>query len=33
MTLPDETTIYPGHGPPSTIGHERKTNPFVVHGF
>ena len=33
MALPDETIIYPGHGPSSTIGHERKTNPFVVQGF
>jgi len=24
MTLPDETIIYPGHGPSSTIGEERK---------
>jgi glyoxylase-like metal-dependent hydrolase (beta-lactamase superfamily II) len=28
FTLPDETTIYPGHGPSSTIGEERKYNPF-----
>jgi len=28
-TLPDETRIYPGHGPASTIGRERRTNPFV----
>ncbi len=33
MKLPDEMTIYPGHGPSSTIGHERVTNPFVVNGF
>ena len=33
MNLPDEMTFYPGHGPTSTIGHERKTNPFVVQGF
>jgi glyoxylase-like metal-dependent hydrolase (beta-lactamase superfamily II) len=33
MGLPDETMIYPGHGPSSTIGEERATNPFVVHGF
>ena len=33
MGLPDEMTFYPGHGPSSTIGHERHTNPFVVNGF
>jgi glyoxylase-like metal-dependent hydrolase (beta-lactamase superfamily II) len=33
MNLPDEMNIYPGHGPASTIGHERVTNPFVVQGF
>jgi len=26
--LPDETRIYPGHGPESTIGRERRVNPF-----
>lgn len=29
MALPDETAVYPGHGPPSTIGAERKGNPFL----
>jgi hydroxyacylglutathione hydrolase len=33
MALPDEMQIYPGHGPSSTIGHERATNPFVLQGF
>jgi glyoxylase-like metal-dependent hydrolase (beta-lactamase superfamily II) len=29
MVLPDNTIVYPGHGPPSTIGAERKGNPFI----
>jgi glyoxylase-like metal-dependent hydrolase (beta-lactamase superfamily II) len=28
-TLPDETVVYPGHGPVTTVGHEKRTNPFV----
>ena len=28
-SLPDEVKFIPGHGPMSTIGHERATNPFV----
>jgi len=27
MTLPDETIVFPGHGPHTTIGHERENNP------
>lgn len=27
--LPDDTVVYPGHGPDTTIGHEKKTNPFI----
>ncbi len=27
--LGDDVTVLPGHGPPTTIGEERKTNPFV----
>jgi hydroxyacylglutathione hydrolase len=28
-TLPDETVVYTGHGPTTTIGEERRENPFV----
>lgn len=29
MAYDDETKVYPGHGPMSTIGYERNTNPFL----
>jgi glyoxylase-like metal-dependent hydrolase (beta-lactamase superfamily II) len=29
FTLSDETLLYPGHGSETTVGHEKKTNPFV----
>jgi len=29
LVLPDDTVIYPGHGPSSTIAEERKNNPFL----
>ena len=29
MVLDDDTVILPGHGPRSTIGIERRTNPFL----
>jgi len=29
LTLPDETIVYSGHGPTTTIGREKKYNPFI----
>lgn len=29
FVLPDETVVYPGHGEPTTIGYEKKNNPFL----
>lgn len=29
MPLPDETVVYPGHGPETTIGRERRSNPYL----
>lgn len=30
MPLDDETKVYPGHGPMTSIGHERRHNPFLL---
>lgn len=30
MELPDETVVYPGHGPMTSIGKERHSNPFLI---
>jgi glyoxylase-like metal-dependent hydrolase (beta-lactamase superfamily II) len=30
LALPDETVVVPGHGPLTTIGAERESNPFLV---
>ena len=32
LTLPDATIVHPGHGPATTIGKERLTNPFLRSG-
>lgn len=29
LSLPDETAVYPGHGPATTIGRERSGNPWI----
>jgi glyoxylase-like metal-dependent hydrolase (beta-lactamase superfamily II) len=31
FSYPDETVVHSGHGPDTTIGHERRTNPFLLH--
>ena len=33
MVLPDETKVYPGHGAETTIGFERKYNPYATGGL
>jgi len=29
LIFPDETPVFPGHGPATTIGDERERNPFL----
>ncbi len=31
LVLPDDTMVYPGHGDPTTIGHEKQYNPVAVY--
>jgi glyoxylase-like metal-dependent hydrolase (beta-lactamase superfamily II) len=33
LTLPEETEVYPGHGPRTTVGNERASNPFLQGGM
>ncbi len=33
LPLGDEKTLYPGHGPPTTVRRERETNPFLADRF
>lgn len=33
LSLPHETVLYSGHGPSTTVGHERATNPFLAPQF
>jgi hydroxyacylglutathione hydrolase len=30
FSFPDDTVVYPGHGEPTTVGVEKRTNPFLV---
>jgi glyoxylase-like metal-dependent hydrolase (beta-lactamase superfamily II) len=30
LTLPDDTVVYPGHGPETTVGREKMSNPFLT---
>lgn len=30
LSLPDATIVYTGHGPETTVGHERRSNPFLT---
>lgn len=30
LALPDDTAVHPGHGPSTTVGRERRSNPFLL---
>lgn len=30
LTLPESTRVFPGHGPPTTIGQEQRSNPYLA---
>ena len=30
FSFPDDTVVYPGHGEPTTVGVEKRTNPFLI---
>jgi len=33
MEFPEDTVVYSGHGPKTTIGIEKRTNPFITGVF
>ena len=33
LTMPDETRLFAGHGPATTVGHERTSNPFLIPSY
>jgi glyoxylase-like metal-dependent hydrolase (beta-lactamase superfamily II) len=33
LTLPDSTIVYSGHGPETTVGRERRANPFLTGAY
>jgi glyoxylase-like metal-dependent hydrolase (beta-lactamase superfamily II) len=30
FSFPDDTVVYPGHGEPTTVGVEKRSNPFLA---
>jgi glyoxylase-like metal-dependent hydrolase (beta-lactamase superfamily II) len=33
LPLPDDVVVFPGHGGTTTVGQERRTNPFLLREF